>query len=88
MVIVGLGMSVMRHIPTPTRSLTHALLGPLMVFPLLIGSSRARTSPGLSATLPYEGRDLGDQRGARRHDSGSPLLVGEGLGVRSAPITQ
>ena len=27
------------------------------VFPVLIGSSRARTSPGLSATLPYEGRD-------------------------------
>ncbi len=27
-----------------------------MVINLLIGSSRARTSPGLSATLPYEGR--------------------------------
>ena len=35
----------------------------MMVFPVLIGSSRARTSPGLSATLPYEGRAPGDQRG-------------------------
>ena len=56
MVIVGLGMSVMRRTPTPARSLTHALLRSFMVFPMLIGSVWVRTSPGLSATLPYKGR--------------------------------
>ena len=42
-----------------------------MVFSVLIGSARARTSPGLSATLPYEGRDKANE--AATEQAGTPL---------------
>ena len=45
----------------------------------------ARTSPGLSATLPDKGRDQANEAAMGAGASGSPLLAGEGLGVRSAP---
>ncbi len=53
---------------TDERQGAHSHMGArigwrFMVFLVLIGSSRARTSPGLSATLPYEGRDQEPKRG-------------------------
>ncbi len=57
-----------------------------MVIPVLIGSSRARTSPGLSATLPYEGRAWAISAAPGAHESGPPLLGRRGgRGVRFGP---
>ncbi len=54
------------------------------MFPLLLGSSlRARTSPGLIGHPPLRGEGLNDQR-AEWPPMDSPLLGGEGLGVRFA----
>ena len=51
-------------------------------------SSRHQPPPGLSATLPVSGKDTRRaQHPSRTSDSGSPLPVGEGLGVGSNPIT-
>ncbi len=46
---------------------------------------RARTSPGLSATLPYEGRDQATSAATgAAHAIWLPSLLGEGLGERFA----
>ena len=56
MLIVGLGLSVMRHIPTPARSLTYVFWitnNVSFVDRVIAGAHLSRPS----ATLPYEGRD-------------------------------
>jgi hypothetical protein len=47
--------------------------------------ARAKPLPAFGHP-PLRGEGLGDQSSDGRHYSGSPLLVGEGLGVRCARL--